>query len=71
MGKKPRLEALDQLFETKDTFTLTDSQYEKRVGIPLPKHSYYLLNKSALARKCMEKGFEIIVQEKTVTFIKK
>jgi len=70
MGKKPRLEALDQLFETRDTFTLTDSQYEKRVGIPLPKASYYLLHGSALARKCKEKGFELSVQEKTVFITK-
>ena len=70
MGKHPKLENLDDLLDKGKDFSLTDAQYEKKVGIPLPKVIDYLLNRSALARKCREKGYTITVQEKTVFFKK-
>ena len=70
MGKHPKLENLNDVFEKGKDFSLTDAQYEKKVGISLPKGSDYLLNRSALARKCKEKGYTISVQEKTVYFRK-
>ena len=70
MGKHPQLDALDKLFDSKNTFSLTDRQYEKLCGIPLPKYTYYLLNRSALAEKCRERGFALSVREKVVTFEK-
>lgn len=71
MGKHPKLENLDYLFETEDKFFLTDNQYETKTGVRLPKNLNYLLNNSALARKCNVLGFSIKVQEKVVYFEKK
>ncbi len=70
MGKHPKLENLDRDFIKGKDFSLTDVQYEKKVGIPLPKGIDYLLNRSALARKCREMGYTMTVQEKTVIFRK-
>ncbi len=70
MGKHPKLEQLDSLMEQGIDFSLTDLQYEKKVGIPLPKDIRYLLSRSALARKCREAGYSMAVQEKTVSFRK-
>lgn len=71
MGKHPKLENLDSLFNSGESFRLTDAQYEKKTGIQLPKHKTYLLNQSALARKAEEKGYMIELIEKTVIFTKK
>lgn len=37
MGKHPKLENLDYLFETEEKFYLTDNQYETKTGVRLPK----------------------------------
>lgn len=71
MGKHPKLENLDYLFKTKNAFSLTDGQYEAKTGVRLPKTSNYLLNNSALAKRCNELGFSIEIQEKIVYFTKK
>ena len=70
MGKHPKLENLDEIFDKGKDFSLTDAQYEKKVGIPFPKGVNYLLNHSALAKKCQEEGYSMTVQEKTVFFRK-
>lgn len=71
MDKHPKLENLDYLFKTKDNFSLTDSQYEAKTGTRLPKNLNYLLNNSALAKRCNNLGYSIEVQEKIVYFTKK
>lgn len=70
MGKKPNLNKLNYLFD-KESFELTDAKYEKLTGVPMPKDKYYLLNKSALAKKCRELGYNLILQEKLITVVKK
>lgn len=70
MGKHPKLENLDVLFSKGESFSLTDAQYEKKTGIPLPKGKSYLIKDSALAKKCKELGFTLSVQEKIVFFRK-
>ena len=70
MGKV-NLQNLFPLFEANESFSLTESQYEKSTGRPLPKGYYYLKNKSALAKIAKEHGFVIEIQEKTVCFKKK
>ena len=70
MGKHPRLENLNYLFRTNNDFSLTDEQYERKTGIPLPKKTDYILKRSALARKCKELGYTMTVQEKIVFFRK-
>lgn len=71
MGRKPELKNLDHFFDKEREFSLTDAQYEKAVGIPLPKDKHYLINQSALAKKCAERGFAIEVIEKKVIIRKR
>lgn len=70
MGKHPKLSNLDELFRMGKDFELTDAQYEKKTGIPLPKGASYLLKNSALARKSKEEGYEMVLIEKKVIFKK-
>jgi len=70
MGKHPRLENLNSLFASNKDFSLTDEQYEKKTGIPLPKKIDYILKRSALAKKCKQLGYSMTVQEKIVFFRK-
>lgn len=71
MAKHPRLENLDVLFDSGKDFELTDEQYEKKTGAPLPKKSYYLITSSALARKAKDKGYQLELIEKRVILTKK
>jgi len=71
MAKQPKFDTLEKLFSTGKDFELTDAQYEKKTGTPLPKSSYYLVNKSALARRAKEKGYQLKVIEKRVILTKK
>lgn len=66
MGTHPKLENLNTLLEKGEDFTLTDAQYEKKTGIPLPKDKYYLKNNSALARYVSNYGYSMDVVEKKV-----
>lgn len=68
MGKHPKLKNLDDLFKNNERFSLSDAEYEARTGVRLPKESNYLLNSSALAKKCSEMGFTMKLQEKVVYF---
>lgn len=70
MGKHPRLENLDPLFQSGKDFVLTDAQYEKKTGTMLPKNKNYLINGSALARKAIKEGYNMVVIEKQVIFKK-
>ena len=70
MGKRPKLENLEGLFEKGVRFELTDAQYEKKTGIPLPKGKSYIKNRSALSRFAADRGFGIEVIEKRVIFSK-
>lgn len=66
MTKKPDLKPLISLFESGKDFELTDAQYEKKTGAPLPKAKNYILNKSALAREAQKYGYKLEVIEKKV-----
>ena len=54
------------LFEANQDFSLTESQYEKSIGKPLPRNYYYLKNQSALAKEAKKHGYQIEIIEKTV-----
>ena len=41
MSKRPRFKDLIPLFETNSDFSITEDQYEKMTGAPLPKGTYY------------------------------
>lgn len=71
MAKHPKLEMLEKLFDSGKDFELTDAQYERKTGAPLPKNSHYLVTDSALARKAEEKGYKLELIEKRVIFTKK
>ena len=71
MSKKPNLTSLGNLFESGKDFELTDAQYEKKTGAPLPKHKYYILNQSALAKEAQKYGYELELIEKKVILKKK
>ena len=66
----PKLETIEEKLKKGEVFSLTDSQYEKKTGIPLPKGKYYLLNRSALAKLCRKYGYILKLQEKKVSFVK-
>ena len=66
------LTELDDLFAQGDGFTLTDSEYEKRVGKPLPKSKSGIKGANApLSRKAKEKGFIIdsVIEKPVITRI--
>lgn len=67
---KPNLTEIEKRLKEGKTFSLTDAQYTKSTGIPLPKNKRYLLNSSALAKLCQKLGCKIELQEKRVTFTK-
>jgi len=77
MGKHPKLDELDYLFEHGADFRLSGKLYEEKTGIALPKGKSYLKYQSALSAKAKEKGYVIVdVEEKaaierTVVFKKK
>lgn len=71
MGKRPDLSELEKMFSKGIEFELTDAQYEKKTGIPLPKGIYYLKNQSALAKLVSKMDYSMEVIEKQVIFRKK
>lgn len=76
MGKHPKLDELDYLFEQGKDFRLSAKDYEEKTGVPLPKGKSYLKNGSAFAAWAKERGFVIVdIDEKPViertVFLKK
>lgn len=67
---KPNLTEIEEKLKKGESFSLTDKQYTKKTGIPLPKEKNYLLNRSALAKLCKTLGYRIELQKKQVTFVK-
>ena len=70
MAKHPKLESLESLFNSGKSFELTDTEYEKKTGAPLPKRPYYLVTQSSLAKKAKEKGYLLELVEKRVILTK-
>lgn len=68
---KPKLEEIEKLLSKGKEISLTDAQYEKLTGIPLPKNNYYLKNRSALAKIAKNADYVIEVIEKRVILTKK
>ncbi len=67
MGKRPKLDGLDYLFDQGVDFCLTAKEYEEKTGAPLPKNQSYLKTGSAFAARAKEKGYVIVgVEEKPV-----
>lgn len=67
MGKRPKLDSLDYLFDQGVDFCLTAKEYEEQTGAPLPKNQSYLKTGSAFAARAKEKGYVIVgVEEKPV-----
>lgn len=68
--KKPNLTSIDLLLASGKNFSLTESQYCNETNATMPKDSYYLMNKSAVAKLAQKRGFRIIIKEKTIMFEK-
>lgn len=67
MGRKLNFDELDDLFEQGEDFRLTDKEYEKRVGSPLPKEKSYIKNRSPFGEKARKCGYMIAdIEEKAV-----
>lgn len=67
MGRRPKLDGLDYLFNRGVDFSLTAKEYEEKTGAPLPKNQSYLKTDSAFAARAKEKGYVIVgVEEKPV-----
>lgn len=67
MGKRPKLDGLNYLFDQGVDFCLTAKEHEEKTGAPLPKNQSYLKTGSAFAARAKEKGYVIVgVEEKPV-----
>lgn len=68
MARKPNLKSIETLMKSGGVFQLTASQYLKETGSSLPKSSWYLINRSALAQLAQKFGYQVKVQERIVLF---
>ena len=71
MGKHPKFDSIVPLLRSNESFSLTEKEYEKKTGCAMPKSNYYLKNGSAFSKLAAEYGFEVTVQERTVSITKK
>lgn len=67
MGR-PNLEKIDNLLLSGESFSLTETQYQKETDANLPKNCYYLRNKSAIAKLAKKHGYIIKIKERTIIF---
>lgn len=66
----PNLDKIIELFESGEPFSLTDSQYKQKTGLFIPKDNSYATKKSAVAKRAMEYGYKVTLQERTLSFEK-
>lgn len=66
----PKLEEVIELLELGEPFSLTESQYKVKTGLNIPKNNKYVVEKSAVARKAMEYGYKLKIQERIILFEK-
>lgn len=70
MAKKMELNELDDLFAQGKDFTLTASQYQERIGKPLPKSVSGITGTNApLTRKARKNGYiiEAVIEQPVIT----
>jgi hypothetical protein len=66
MSRKMELNELNDLFNSGEGFELTDIEYQRRVGKPLPKDDNYIKRRSPISRKAKTNGFEVQVEERAI-----
>ena len=71
MKNHPNFDSIVPLLKSNESFSLTEKEYEKKTGCALPKSNYYLKNDSALSKLAAEHGFEVTIQDRTVSITKK
>ena len=54
------------LLRSNEEFSITEKQYLKNTGRELPKDTYYLKHRSALAKEVEKYGYSIEVKERTI-----
>lgn len=70
MGK-PKVDIFDYMFETGNTFSVTEDEYKRITGEYLPKSgNYYICNRSAVAKHAAKFGYKIHTNIKVLTFEK-
>lgn len=68
---KPNLQKIEEMLKRKNYIRLTDKEYQKLTGLPLPKEKWYIINRSALAKLATDNAYEIQVIEKQMILRKK
>ena len=68
---RPDLKKIQTLLESNEDFSITEKQYKNSTGASMPKDTYYLKNRSALAKLANEHGFTVEVQERTISLKKR
>lgn len=68
----PKVKNLNHLFESGDSFSITEDEYKNLTGAYLPKSgNYYICHRSAIAKYAESFGYKITTNVKVLTFIKK
>lgn len=73
MAKHPNLSQIEDIMKKGNNFSMTEEEYERSTGAPLPKGDSYLQKKSAVAKRAKDVGFQIGVSYeavRTVRFVK-
>ena len=66
MSNKIDFSKIMPLFKANEDFSITESQYLKKIGKEMPKETWYLKNRSALSKVAKNFGFTIEVKERTI-----
>lgn len=67
---KPNLSSFELLFQSGESFSITEEQYLKEAGLNFPKQPYLQTN-SALAKMAKNYGYEIKIKNIVIVCEKK
>ncbi|MDO4459050.1 MAG: hypothetical protein Q4C42_03050 [Clostridia bacterium] len=67
---RPKLDKIVNLFDNGKDFEMTRSQYISYTGADIPQNKRYTEEKSAIARKAFEYGYEVKVIPERLEFHK-
>lgn len=69
MGKRPKLQEIEERLKKGEAFEITRDQYKRSTGIDTPQDKYYTMNHSAVAKKAAEFGFKIEIEPERLKFV--
>ena len=70
MGRRPKLDYFIDAFLRGEEFAITRNDYVRITGIDIPQDTYYTKNRSAIAKKAHEYGYEIQIIPEQLKFVK-